>query len=667
MAAPTLIASVQIDSPWAQTYNIGSGVATKNYPSTLTTAVGDLIVAVQGADDASGSGALTASDGVNSYTQRAERSTTNHCCVSIHSASDGAGGTRTLTLTRAVAAANNNVGGIALQFRDHGGVGNVVAAADGIQTANLTCSANSAILVICLDWNATTGSRTWATINGNSPTATYGVDGNGANWAAAGAYWADVGGAGSKTITLTAPTFGAASFAAIEILGGASGPIFTDQPDTQTVREGTSATFTVAATVTGTPSYQWKKNGSNVGTNSASYTFTPIIADSGAQITCTITDDNGNTTSATAYLYVLRDVKTARRKRRRAAGNPYAPFGTVDAAQWFDRGMVYEAAAGGGTAPVGRADETDAALTLAGKQIKAAGLASETGTALALTGRQVKPAGLATEADTAFALAGKLVKVAGRADETDTALAPVGTQIKAAGRADEADTALGLSGVQIKAAGRADEADTAFALTAAGGTGAGLAAETDTAFALTGRQIKAAGAAVEADTALATPGVQIKTAGLATEADAALALSGRQIKSAGRADETDTALALLAPTGNAAGRADETDVAIALQGKQIKPAGLAVESSAALSLAGRLIKSAGLAAESDVAFALAGMQAKTAGRADEADTAYALASVLAGDTVQAPAGQGYTRTVHAVTRPKQASAQRPAGTNTRRH
>ena len=225
MAAPTLISSIQIDSPWLQTNNLLTSALTKAYPGTLATSSGDLIVVLQGAANANDAFEITASDGVNTYTQRTNIETANHCSVNIATAPDSSGGTRTITLTRETSNGNTStcVGGIAFQFRNHGGVGNVFTAADGIQTGNLTCSANSAICVICLDWNATTGTRTWATINGNSPTLTFGVNGDAASWAVAGAYWADVGSAGSKTITLSSPTYGVATFAAIEILAGAGG------------------------------------------------------------------------------------------------------------------------------------------------------------------------------------------------------------------------------------------------------------------------------------------------------------------------------------------------------------------------------------------------------------------------------------------------------------
>ena len=223
MPAPSLITSVQISSPWSQAPNVGIGVSTINYASTVTTTAGDLLVGLQGGADSAITGAITLTDGVNTYNPRTSSATASHCSIYIGTATDGAGGTRTLTWNRTSSSVAIQAGGIVFQFRDHGGVGNVFTATDGVQTGNLTCSANSAILVICTDWNAVNGSRTWATINGASPTIVAGVDGDLSTWAAAVAYFADVGSAGSKSITLTAPTFTAASFAAIEILAGAGG------------------------------------------------------------------------------------------------------------------------------------------------------------------------------------------------------------------------------------------------------------------------------------------------------------------------------------------------------------------------------------------------------------------------------------------------------------
>lgn len=83
-------------------------------------------------------------------------------------------------------------------------------------------------------------------------------------------------------------------------------PVITSQPTTQVVWEGQTATFNVTATGTGTLHYQWKANGSNVGTDSSSYTTAvTAFADSGTTIQVVITDNNGSTNSDTVLLIVL--------------------------------------------------------------------------------------------------------------------------------------------------------------------------------------------------------------------------------------------------------------------------------------------------------------------------------------------------------------------------
>jgi hypothetical protein len=84
----------------------------------------------------------------------------------------------------------------------------------------------------------------------------------------------------------------------------AAGPTIDTQPQNTTVDENTTATFTIGATGTGTLSYQWKKDGVPVGTNSTTYAFTAVEGDTGAVITCEVTDDVGTTVSDNATLTV---------------------------------------------------------------------------------------------------------------------------------------------------------------------------------------------------------------------------------------------------------------------------------------------------------------------------------------------------------------------------
>jgi hypothetical protein len=84
----------------------------------------------------------------------------------------------------------------------------------------------------------------------------------------------------------------------------AVGPTITVQPVAQQVREGTTATFTVAATGTGTLAYAWTKNGTAIGTDSATLAFTAALGDNTASIVCEVTDDNGTTATTPATLTV---------------------------------------------------------------------------------------------------------------------------------------------------------------------------------------------------------------------------------------------------------------------------------------------------------------------------------------------------------------------------
>jgi hypothetical protein len=86
----------------------------------------------------------------------------------------------------------------------------------------------------------------------------------------------------------------------------AAGPTIDTQPQSQSKIVGETATFTVAATTSGgTLSYQWKRNGSNVGTDANSYTTpTLVIGDDGDTVTVDVTDSNGTTVSNTATLTV---------------------------------------------------------------------------------------------------------------------------------------------------------------------------------------------------------------------------------------------------------------------------------------------------------------------------------------------------------------------------
>ncbi|MCX8521655.1 MAG: immunoglobulin domain-containing protein [Rhodoferax sp.] len=86
------------------------------------------------------------------------------------------------------------------------------------------------------------------------------------------------------------------------------GPGITAQPAAQTVAPDKKATFTVAATGTGTLRYQWKKAGADIdGATSSSYeTPATTSADTGTLYSVVVTDSVGSVTSSDAMLTVSR-------------------------------------------------------------------------------------------------------------------------------------------------------------------------------------------------------------------------------------------------------------------------------------------------------------------------------------------------------------------------
>jgi hypothetical protein len=85
----------------------------------------------------------------------------------------------------------------------------------------------------------------------------------------------------------------------------ATAPVITAQPANATVTVGQPATFTVAAVGTAPLSYQWTKNGMNVGTNSATYTTAATASsDNGAKIQVMVSNSKGSAPSSIATLTV---------------------------------------------------------------------------------------------------------------------------------------------------------------------------------------------------------------------------------------------------------------------------------------------------------------------------------------------------------------------------
>lgn len=84
-----------------------------------------------------------------------------------------------------------------------------------------------------------------------------------------------------------------------------SAPSISQQPQSQTVNVGQTATFTVSASGTTPFTYQWRRNGTAIsGATSSSYSLVAQASDNGAQFTVVVTNSVGTATSNVATLTV---------------------------------------------------------------------------------------------------------------------------------------------------------------------------------------------------------------------------------------------------------------------------------------------------------------------------------------------------------------------------
>jgi plastocyanin len=110
--------------------------------------------------------------------------------------------------------------------------------------------------------------------------------------------------AGTYTVVATNTVGSATSSNAMLTVNAA--PAFTTQPVSQTVNAGTAVTFTAAASGSPSPTYQWKKNGTNItGATGASYTIAGVAAADAGTYTVVATNTAGSATSSNAVLTVI--------------------------------------------------------------------------------------------------------------------------------------------------------------------------------------------------------------------------------------------------------------------------------------------------------------------------------------------------------------------------
>ncbi|WP_260736045.1 immunoglobulin domain-containing protein [Tunturiibacter lichenicola] len=116
---------------------------------------------------------------------------------------------------------------------------------------------------------------------------------------------------GSTTFNVTDNFPGATlcTVATGSVASGPQAPVIETEPQSTTVAVGESATFTVFAAGTPTPSYQWLRNGNVIaGATGATYTTPPTVAtDNGASFSVSATNGSGTVTSNAAVLTVTNN------------------------------------------------------------------------------------------------------------------------------------------------------------------------------------------------------------------------------------------------------------------------------------------------------------------------------------------------------------------------
>jgi hypothetical protein len=177
------------------------------------------------------------------------------------------------------------------------------------EAATLTVTLGAAITTQPVSQTVAVGTQVTLTVVATgSPAPTYQWRKNGSAITGATASTLDLGTValadeGNYDVVVTNSIGSATSDAAVIIV--TETPAINTQPVSQTVTAGTAVTFTVAATGTPTPTYQWRKGGVDIsGATSTSFIITsPALADA-ADYDVVVTNSIGNVTSAAATLTV---------------------------------------------------------------------------------------------------------------------------------------------------------------------------------------------------------------------------------------------------------------------------------------------------------------------------------------------------------------------------
>ena len=214
MAAPTFVAE------YATAFN------TTTKPKTAMSAVainsGDVLVGVAAHENEAGYPTAFTENGSAAWASQQSYVTTDYCETIAQTYTATTGENLTVTLDRAYAL--GYFGGNVVRFSGSDGVGasNKAQGGSGSPSVSLTTTQNnSAIVVICTDWNAVSGTQTFTNNFSGTPAAMTDFPGDATHYGVAIAYFPDAGTAGSKTVGMSAPTGQKWTIIAVEVKGTA--------------------------------------------------------------------------------------------------------------------------------------------------------------------------------------------------------------------------------------------------------------------------------------------------------------------------------------------------------------------------------------------------------------------------------------------------------------
>jgi hypothetical protein len=216
MATPPTMLNKYESANW-----LAANPATMTLMSAVSIQSGDIIVVVAATQDKL-SGSLSITEN-GSATPTAQYLNVGNAYIALWTYV--CTGNETLTLSIGLSSTMQYFGGVAYHFRGSDGIGakNQTAGTSGDPAVTLTSvAANSAIVMIVSDWNATAGTQTANTTIGSFTPAT-GHPGDGYSYGAFAGYYADVGVAGNKAIGMTVPDGQDWTIAGIEVKGAAGG------------------------------------------------------------------------------------------------------------------------------------------------------------------------------------------------------------------------------------------------------------------------------------------------------------------------------------------------------------------------------------------------------------------------------------------------------------